>query len=79
MTIYDEWGERKLQMFQSLGLTVEVLWRRPLAAKGLTSTEVRQVMAAGGDCQKLVPRGAAAMLSHLGIPTRLQGSVSREP
>ena len=36
LTIYDDWGERKLQMFQSLGLTTEVLWRRPLAEKGLT-------------------------------------------
>lgn len=74
LTIYDDWGERKLAMFQSLGLTVEVLWRRPLAAKGLTSTEVRRVLAAGGDWQQFVPSGAAKMLSQLGLIQRLQGS-----
>ncbi len=72
LTIYDEWGERKLQMFQSLGLTVEVLWRRSLAAKGLTSTEVRRVMVGGGDWRALVPPGAAEMLERLDIPQRLQ-------
>jgi len=74
LTIYDDWGERKLQMFQSLGLTVEVLWRRPLAAKGLTSTEVRRVMAAGGDWRGLVPPGAATMLVQFGIPARLRAA-----
>ena len=72
LTIYDDWGERKLSMFQSLGLKVEILWRRPLAAKGLTGTQVRQVMVAGGNWQELVPPGAAAMLAQLGIPERLR-------
>ena len=76
LTIYDDWGERKLQMFQSLGLTVEVLWRRPLAAKGLTSTEVRRVLLAGGDWQALVPPGAVEMLEQLGLPARLRQAVS---
>jgi len=72
LTIYDDWGERKLSMFQSLGLKVEILWRRPLAAKGLTGTQVRQVMVASGNWQELVPPGAAAMLAQLGIPARLR-------
>jgi nicotinamide mononucleotide adenylyltransferase len=72
LTIYDDWGERKLHMFQSLGLTTEILWRRPVAEKGLTSTKVRQMMAAGLDWRPLVPPGVAVMLEMLGIPQRLQ-------
>jgi nicotinamide mononucleotide adenylyltransferase len=72
LTIYDDWGERKLQMFQSLGLTIEVLWRRPLAQKSLTGTGIRRLMVAQEDWSHLVPSGAAEMLDFFQIPQRLQ-------
>jgi nicotinamide mononucleotide adenylyltransferase len=72
LTIYDDWGERKLQMFQSLGLSTEVLWRRPLAKKGLTGTEIRRLMVLREDWHHLVPPGAAEMLLSFNIPQRLQ-------
>ncbi|MDY7038695.1 MAG: nicotinate-nucleotide adenylyltransferase, partial [Thermodesulfobacteriota bacterium] len=37
MTIYDNWGQKKRRMFEALGLTIEVLWQRPLSLKGLSS------------------------------------------
>jgi nicotinamide mononucleotide adenylyltransferase len=72
LTIYDDWGERKLQMFQSLGLTTEVLWQLPLTAKGLTGTEIRRLMVAQEEWTHLVPPGAAAMLELFRIPQRLE-------
>ena len=33
LTIYDDWGKRKLNLFQSLALKVEVLWVKPGGAK----------------------------------------------
>jgi cytidyltransferase-like protein len=72
LTIYDDWGERKLQMFQGLGLTTEVLWRRPLAEKGLTSTEVRRLLVADQPWTHLVPPGVAEMLEMFQIPRRLK-------
>jgi nicotinamide mononucleotide adenylyltransferase len=72
LTIYDDWGERKLQMFQSLGLSTEVLWRRPLAKKGLTGTEIRRLMVLQDDWVHLVPPGAAEMLMLFNIPQRLE-------
>ena len=72
LTIYDDWGERKFQMFQALGLATEVLWRRPLAAKGLTSTEIRRFMVLGEAWSDLVPPGVAEMLEMFGIPQRLK-------
>jgi nicotinamide-nucleotide adenylyltransferase len=41
LTIHDAWGEKKLEMFESLGLKTEVLWRKPLSEKGITSTDIR--------------------------------------
>jgi len=38
LTIYDEWGEKKFRMFLSAGLAVEVLWRKPRAEKGISSS-----------------------------------------
>jgi nicotinamide mononucleotide adenylyltransferase len=78
LTIYDDWGERKLQMFQSLGLTTEVLWRQPLSEKGLTGTGIRRLMVSQEDWRHLVPPGAAEMLAFFQIPQRLQKLAQKE-
>lgn len=72
LTIYDDWGERKLQLFQSLGLTTEVLWRRPLAEKGLTGMAIRHLIVSEKDSGHLVPSGAEEMLLLFNIPQRLK-------
>ena len=72
LTIYDDWGERKLQLFQSLGLTTEVLWRRPSAEKGLTGSGIRRLMVLQEEWDHLVPPGAAEMLVLFQIPQRLE-------
>jgi nicotinamide mononucleotide adenylyltransferase len=77
LTIYDNWGERKLEMFQGLELTTEVLWQRPLAEKGLTSTEVRRLMVADQEWTHLVPPGVAAILEMFQIPQRLKEQARR--
>jgi nicotinamide-nucleotide adenylyltransferase len=77
LTIYDEWGERKLQMFKDLGLSTEVLWRHPLAEKGLTSTEVRLLLVADQPWIHLVPPGVAEMLEMFHLPQRLKKLASK--
>ena len=72
LTIYDAWGERKLQMFESLGLPVEVLWRQPKAEKGLTSTLVRQKIAQGQAWEHLVPAGVSPLLVRMGLVERIR-------
>ncbi len=71
LTIYDGWGERKLALFQSLGLKIEVLWRRPLEEKGLTATEIRGRIARGEPWEHLVPPGVAQMVAELRLEERL--------
>ncbi|MCI5121733.1 MAG: nicotinate-nucleotide adenylyltransferase, partial [Candidatus Electrothrix sp. AUS4] len=63
LTIYDDWGERKLEMFQALGLRIEVLWRRTPATKGLSATDIREKMREGEPWEHLVPPGVAEIIT----------------
>ncbi|MCF6291189.1 MAG: nicotinate-nucleotide adenylyltransferase [Desulfobacterales bacterium] len=67
LTIYDEWGEKKLALFKSLGLKTEILWRRPLDKKGLSATEVRRLITAGEPWEQLVPPAVARIVRQFGF------------
>ncbi len=72
LTIYDEWGATKLLMFQSLGLKTEILWRKPLAEKGLTAAHVRAEIAAGRPWEHLVPPAAARIMKEMDLLERIR-------
>lgn len=72
LTIYDPWGEKKLAMFAALGLRTEILWRKTPETKGLSSSEIRRLMAAGEPWHNLMPRAAARLLEEWQIPARLR-------
>ena len=55
LTIYDDWGEKKLNTLQNLHLQVEVLWKCPLTQKKISSTEIRARIAADQPWGHLVP------------------------
>ncbi len=78
LTIYDDWGWRKLEHFQLLGLKTEVLWERPLAQKGLNSTDIRHYMARNKPWEHLVPASTQHLLKLWDIPTRLRKLHSNE-
>lgn len=71
LTIYDRWGERKLELFEELGLETEVLWRRPLSEKGLRAGDIRSRIARGEQWEHLVPRAVAEYLRAEKIVARL--------
>ncbi len=71
LTIYDDWGERKLAMFTSLGLKVDILWRKSASEKGLTATAVRRLMGLGQPWEHLVPPAVARLVRDLGLAERL--------
>jgi len=79
LTIYDDWGRRKLEMFKSLGLTTEVLWERSPEEKGLTGSEIRGRMMRGAPWEHLVPRGAAQLMELWAIPERLRKLAGSDP
>jgi nicotinamide-nucleotide adenylyltransferase/phosphinothricin biosynthesis protein PhpF len=71
LTIYDEWGEAKLDRFRALGLTTEVMWRR--VAKPVSGRRVRAAIAAGDNWEALVPPAVAAVLKECGLDGRIRG------
>jgi nicotinamide mononucleotide adenylyltransferase len=75
LTIYDEWGEKKLRMFESLGLKTEILWRKPLAGKGLSGAEIRQYIASGRPWEHLVPAAVARTMKEMGLIERIRKSM----
>jgi len=72
LTIYDQWGRRKLEMFHSLGLKTEILWERPLHEKGLSGADIRARMVAEEPWEDLVPAGTRHLMKKWGIPERLR-------
>lgn len=71
LTIYDQWGEKKLALFENEGLRTDILWRCSRQEKGLSATEVRKRIAAGEEWQQLVPRAVARLLQQWDVAARL--------
>jgi cytidyltransferase-like protein len=78
LTLYDEWGDTKLDRFHALGLTTEVMWRR--TDKPISGTRVRQAIESGGDWEPLVPPAVAKVIKERGCDadrTDLPGGLVR--
>jgi len=71
LSIYDDWGRKKLAAFQDLGLHTHVLWEVTPEEKGLSAGDIRQLMRDGQPWGKLVPTAAARLLQQWKIPQRL--------
>lgn len=70
LTIYDEWGQVKLDRFTSIGLATQVLWRRE--EKVTSGTEIRRLIAAGDSSwEGLVPPAVARVIREREIDRRL--------
>lgn len=78
LTIYDDWGRRKLERFRGMGLRTEVLWERPPEEKGLSASDIRLWMVEGGPWRDLVPPAARRLLEEWDIPARLRGMAAGE-
>ena len=76
LTIYDDWGRRKLEKFKSLDLKTEILWERPPQKKGLRATDIRQRMIKGERWEHFVPKGTEMLMKKLDIPKRLSDLAS---
>ena len=71
VSIYDDWGRRKLDFFQSQGLRTHILWDVCPEEKGISGAQVRALMRSGGDWRSLVPPAVADLLSQWRICERL--------
>jgi nicotinamide-nucleotide adenylyltransferase len=72
LTIYDRWGEEKYDRLKSLGFNVEVLWRKPAAEKGITSTNVRSLIYSRKEYRHLIPDSVYELVKEWKIDLRIQ-------
>jgi nicotinamide mononucleotide adenylyltransferase len=71
LTIYDSWGRRKFEQFQSAGLKTEILWQKPPVEKGLRGSEIRRLIAKGGVWNQMVPPATATLIQKWNLAQRL--------
>ena len=72
LSIYDSWGETKLERFRNLGLPVHVLWRRE--EKVTSGSRIRKLIQTSGDWEKWVPPATARVIRELGIDERIRNA-----
>jgi len=72
LTIYDEWGRRKLQYFKSLGLNTHVLRQVPPGKKGISGRDVRERIANGQAWEHMVPASVPVLIERWNIRDRLK-------
>jgi cytidyltransferase-like protein len=72
VVIYDAWGEHKFQLLKSLGLEVEVMWRRTNDAIGITGSEIRTLMRQNKSWEHLVPKSVANLIHSEKLLSRVQ-------
>lgn len=72
LTIYDDWGRRKQELFHSVGLKTEVMWEKPLTEKGIRGAQIRELMALGKPWEHLVPESTAQLLNQWQVPQLLR-------
>jgi len=72
LSIYDAWGKRKLEYFQSLGLKTHVLREVSPDQKGLSATDIRRRMIQNEPWEELVPPAVTLLMKKWGIPARLR-------
>ena len=72
MGLCDEWDEEKYKILRSLGLKVEILWRKTLEEKGVTASWVRGCIAADQEWAHLVPKSVYAYLTENHLDERIK-------
>jgi len=72
VTIYDEWGDYKLDVLNSLGLKTEVMWRRSPSQRLTSGAEVRELMRKNGNWESLVPPAVAKVIRERGLEQRVK-------
>jgi len=72
LSIYDDWGRRKLARFREMGLRTEILSERGIDQKGISASTVRRNMMEEKAWKHLVPPGIALLMEEWRIPERLR-------
>jgi nicotinamide-nucleotide adenylyltransferase len=72
LSIYDDWGRKKRDYFQSLGLKIHVLREVSPDEKGISGKAIREAMIQDSPWRHLVPPETAVLLKKWRIAARLK-------
>ena len=72
LSIYDDWGRRKRDYFESLGLKTFVLREVTPGEKGISASDIRASILRGDPWRHLVPRPVAALVEQWNVAQRLR-------
>jgi len=72
LSIYDDWGIRKKELFRKSGLAIHVLREVPAEQKGLSATTIREAIVNDQPWEHWVPVCVADQLKKWNIPARLK-------
>lgn len=72
LSIYDDWGIRKKELFQKNGLVIHVLRQVPTEQKGLSATTIREAIVNDQPWEHWVPVCVAEQLKKWNISARLK-------
>ena len=72
LSIYDNWGKRKKELLENLGLSVQVLSQRPESEKGLSASNIRRSIADDEPWTHLVPPVVSRLLGEYDIQSRIR-------
>ncbi len=72
ITVYDDWGRRKMELLKSIGARVEILLERDMASRFTTGTEVRRRIVEMEDWEGLVPKAVAKIIKGNNLAEKLR-------
>ena len=72
VTVYDDWGRKRVSLLQSAGLDVCVLWERTPDSKVTTGGEIRSMMQKKQRWQSKVPKAVAKTFRESGADERIR-------
>jgi nicotinamide mononucleotide adenylyltransferase len=72
LTIYDSWGRKKMELLQKHGFRTHVIWEKPPNEKKISGSDVRRLIASGGQWEHLVPKSVAKLVNEWNLAKRLQ-------
>jgi len=72
LSIYDDWGIRKKELFQKSGLAIHILRQVPAEQKGLSATTIREAIVNDQPWEHWVPVCVAEQIKKWEIPARLK-------
>jgi hypothetical protein len=72
LSIYDDWGKKKLSYFESLGLKTHIIRKVLLEEKGISGGDIRNFMINNQPWEHLLPKSVARLMKQWQIPERLK-------